>query len=77
MYLGGEINSVPVVIKCFTSNRKMWQQERDIYRTPGMANSSNIARFFGATQTGTGTDVAWIVIQYYPKGSVYDYLKGD
>lgn len=73
------MNSVQVVIKCFTAaHRRMWQQETEIYRTLEMANCSHIARFFGAAQRGTGNDrTTWIVLQYYHNGSVYDYLKGE
>ena len=79
VWVGGEINGVTVAINCFTAaHERMWQQERDIYRSPGMNNHPNVARFFGATQIGTGNDrTMWIVIQYYPHGSIYDYLKGE
>lgn len=79
VYEAGEIHGVKVAIKCFTAaHRKMWQQERDIYKTPGMASNHNIARFYGSTQQGSGNEMTmWIVVQYYPNGSICDYLKGN
>lgn len=78
VYQGGKINNVAVAIKCFTAaHRRMWQQENDIYRMPGLRQNRNIATFFGAKQNGSGNDLTlWLVLEYYPNGSIYDYLKG-
>ncbi|KAF6020888.1 ACVR2B [Bugula neritina] len=79
VYQGGKINNVAVAIKCFTAaHRRMWQQENDIYRMPGLRQNRNIATFFGAKQNGSGNDLTlWLVLEYYPNGSIYDYLKGN
>ena len=79
VYRGGSINGVDVAIKCFAApHRKMWHDEKEIYKLPGMRSHENIARFFGVVQNGgTGNPgTMWIVVQYYPNGSIYDYLKG-
>ena len=79
VYRGGTINGVDIAIKCFAAqHRKMWHDEKEIYKLPGMGNHENITRFFGAMQNGNNGNAGtmWIVIQYYPKGSIYDYLKG-
>lgn len=55
----------------------MWHDEKEIYKRPGMKNHANITRFFGYLQQGSGNNsTMWIVIEYHPNGSIYDYLKG-
>jgi len=47
-----------------------------VYRLPGMKHE-NITLFLGASEKGEGNNAEmWIVLEYHPHGSIYDYLKG-
>ncbi|KAA0194154.1 Receptor protein serine/threonine kinase, partial [Fasciolopsis buskii] len=70
---------VDVAVKIFRSAQKdSWQTELSLFRLPGLAHP-NILKFYGADQVndydGLVPDVQyWLVTEYHPLGSLYDYL---
>ncbi|THD18911.1 Receptor protein serine/threonine kinase [Fasciola hepatica] len=74
---------VDVAVKIFRSAQKdSWQSELSLFRLPGLAHP-NILRFYGADQVndydnGLLPDVQyWLVTEYHPLGSLYDYLHAN
>ncbi|KPP65036.1 activin receptor type-2B-like, partial [Scleropages formosus] len=67
-----------VAVKIFpVQDKQSWQNERDIFRTPGMKHES-LLRFIAAERRGTGTEAElWLITEFHEKGSLSDYLKGN
>ncbi|VDP88061.1 unnamed protein product [Echinostoma caproni] len=71
---------VEVAVKIFRSAQKdSWLTELSLFRLPGLAHP-NILKFYGADQVndydGPVPDVQyWLVTEYHPLGSLYDYLR--
>uniref|UniRef100_A0A1A8QPR3 Serine/threonine-protein kinase receptor n=1 Tax=Nothobranchius rachovii TaxID=451742 RepID=A0A1A8QPR3_9TELE len=71
-----------VAVKIFPiQNKESWQNERDVFLTPGMRHE-NILRFLGAERRGQqrGTHLEaelWLITEFHEKGSLSDFLKGN
>lgn len=67
-----------VAIKIFNNTlqaRESWSQEKDIYSTEHL-HHSNILRFINHDQRiHEGMDTYWLIFEYHPHGSLYDYLQ--
>ncbi|KAL4623476.1 activin receptor type-2B [Arapaima gigas] len=68
-----------VAVKIFPlqQDKQSWQNERDIFLTPGMKHES-LLRFIAAERRGSSTEVElWLITEFHEKGSLSDYLKGS
>ena len=67
-----------VAIKIFGESlqaRQSWKKEKEVYSTPMLAHK-NILRFHGFHKTHhLGRDSYWLLFDYYPMGSLYNYLQ--
>nr|CAX73002.1 activin receptor IIA [Schistosoma japonicum] len=73
-------NEVDVAIKIFTSTEKRsWEAEVSLFNVPGLEHI-NILQYYGADQVSVNNSMGedrleyWLVTEYHPLGSVYDYL---
>ncbi|RTG85334.1 uncharacterized protein DC041_0002610 [Schistosoma bovis] len=71
---------IDVAIKVFTSNEKRsWETEVALFNVPGLEHI-NILQYYGADQVIVDNSIGedkleyWLVTEYHPLGSVYDYL---
>ena len=73
-----EINDHQVAIKIFNNThpaRESWNKEKEIYSTP-LLEHDNILKFLGAERRmHEGLDTFWLIFEYQPNGSLYDYLQ--
>uniref|UniRef100_A0A1A7WKF6 Serine/threonine-protein kinase receptor n=1 Tax=Iconisemion striatum TaxID=60296 RepID=A0A1A7WKF6_9TELE len=71
-----------VAVKIFPiQNKESWQNERDVFLTPGMRHE-NILRFLGAERRGQqrGSHLEaelWLITEFHERGSLSDFLKGN
>lgn len=65
-----------VAVKVFAmQDRNSWQTEKDVFSLPQMKHN-NLLNYLGAERRGEGIDtVYWLVTEYHPNGSLWDYLK--
>ncbi|XP_063723439.1 activin receptor type-1-like isoform X2 [Symsagittifera roscoffensis] len=63
-----------VAVKVFyVSDRASWQKEVDIFSLAEVQHHLGVLRFLAADDRGV--DGCWLVTQYHPRGSLYDYLS--
>ncbi|XP_055519803.1 activin receptor type-2B-like isoform X1 [Leucoraja erinacea] len=67
-----------VAVKVFPIQDKLsWQNERDIYTTPGMKHE-NVLRYIGSEKRGSNLESElWLISTFHERGSLSDYLKGS
>ncbi|XP_067341683.1 activin receptor type-2B isoform X2 [Channa argus] len=67
-----------VAVKVFPiQNKESWQNERDIYTTPGMRHE-NILRYITAEKRGNHLEAElWLISEFHERGSLSDFLKGN
>ena len=65
-----------MAVKVFAlQDRSSWQIEKDVYSLPQMKHN-NILTYLGAERRGEGFNSdLWIITEYHPNGSLWDYLK--
>ncbi|KAL7675901.1 hypothetical protein ACOME3_002162 [Neoechinorhynchus agilis] len=65
----------PVAVKIFSArDERSWFRETEIYQT-ALIRHANILGFIAADNIDTGAwTQLWLVTDYYPDGSLYDYL---
>ncbi|XP_042201988.1 activin receptor type-2B-like [Callorhinchus milii] len=66
-----------VAVKIFpVQDKQSWQNERDIYITPGMKHE-NVLRYIGSEKRGTNLEMElWLITSFHERGSLCDFLKG-
>ncbi|CAH8564209.1 unnamed protein product [Heterobilharzia americana] len=71
---------IDVAIKIFTSTEKRsWETEVGLFNVPGLEHT-NILKYYGADQVVVNNSIGenkleyWLITEYHPLGSVYDYL---
>ncbi|MEQ2202098.1 Activin receptor type-2B, partial [Xenoophorus captivus] len=74
----GQILNEYVAVKIFPiQNKESWQNEREVFLTPGMRHE-NILRFIGAERRGSHLETElWLVSEFHERGSLSDFLKGS
>ncbi|XP_015258517.1 PREDICTED: activin receptor type-2B [Cyprinodon variegatus] len=74
----GQILNEYVAVKIFPiQNKESWQNERDVFLTPGMRHE-NILRFIGAERRGSHPESElWLISEFHERGSLSDFLKGN
>ena len=72
----GEYKGEPVAVKIFSSMaERSWEREAEIYQTT-MLRHKNILGFIATDKRhDAGLVGYWLVTDYYPMGSLYDFLK--
>eukprot|EP00111_Clytia_hemisphaerica_P006082 TCONS_00017634-protein len=72
----GYWNGQKVAVKIIDSNeQESWEQEKDLYLTK-LLNHENILGFIGADVKEDAYEIQrWLVFDYHPNGSVYDFLQ--
>ncbi|KAL6097442.1 acvr2b [Pungitius sinensis] len=67
-----------VAVKVFPiQNKESWENETDIFITPGMRHE-NILRFIAAEKRGNHPEVElWLITEFHERGSLSDFLKGN
>ncbi|KAM4718110.1 activin receptor type-2B [Anableps anableps] len=74
----GQILNEYVAVKIFPiQNKESWQNERDVFLTPGMRHE-NILRFIAAESRGSHPESElWLISEFHERGSLSDFLKGN
>lgn len=74
----GEFKGEPVAVKIFASIAEpSWKREVEIYRTT-MLRHKNILGIVAADKKEDDSSTGfWLVTDYYPMGSLYDFLKRE
>uniref|UniRef100_A0A8B9JBB3 Serine/threonine-protein kinase receptor n=1 Tax=Astyanax mexicanus TaxID=7994 RepID=A0A8B9JBB3_ASTMX len=67
-----------VAVKIFPiQDKQSWQNERDIFSTPGMKHD-NLLRYIAAEKRGASLEMElWLITEFHERGSLTDYLKGS
>uniref|UniRef100_UPI003AAFFFC6 activin receptor type-2B-like n=1 Tax=Centroberyx gerrardi TaxID=166262 RepID=UPI003AAFFFC6 len=68
-----------VAVKIFpVQDKDSWQNEKDVFSTPGMRHQ-NILRYIGAERRGGShlESELWLITEFHERGSLSDYLKGN
>uniref|UniRef100_A0AAY5KDF3 Serine/threonine-protein kinase receptor n=1 Tax=Esox lucius TaxID=8010 RepID=A0AAY5KDF3_ESOLU len=67
-----------VAVKIFPiQDKQSWQNERDIFMTPGMKHE-NLLRYIAAEKHGSNLEAElWLIMEFHERGSLTDYLKGS
>ncbi|RXM99659.1 Activin receptor type-2B [Acipenser ruthenus] len=67
-----------VAVKIFPiQDKQSWQNERDIFLTPGMKHE-NLLYYIGAEKRGVNLEMElWLITEFHERGSLTDYLKGN
>uniref|UniRef100_A0A3Q2DQ58 Serine/threonine-protein kinase receptor n=1 Tax=Cyprinodon variegatus TaxID=28743 RepID=A0A3Q2DQ58_CYPVA len=73
-----QLMSEYVAVKIFpVQDKQSWQNERDIFLTPGMRHE-NILRYIAAEKHGTNLETElWLISEFHERGSLTDHLKGN
>uniref|UniRef100_A0A3Q1EF59 Serine/threonine-protein kinase receptor n=1 Tax=Acanthochromis polyacanthus TaxID=80966 RepID=A0A3Q1EF59_9TELE len=73
-----QLMSEYVAVKIFpVQDKQSWQNERDIFVTPGMRHE-NILRYIAAEKHGTNLETElWLISEFHERGSLTDHLKGN
>uniref|UniRef100_A0A3Q1CE59 Serine/threonine-protein kinase receptor n=1 Tax=Amphiprion ocellaris TaxID=80972 RepID=A0A3Q1CE59_AMPOC len=73
-----QLMSEYVAVKIFpVQDKQSWQNERDIFMTPGMRHE-NILRYIAAEKHGTNLETElWLISEFHERGSLTDHLKGN
>lgn len=73
-----KFNGQQVAIKIFNNTfqaKESWNREKEIYSTDELQHP-NILRFLDAhRRMNEGIDAFWLIFEYQPNGSLYDYLQ--
>lgn len=73
-----KLDDEDIAIKIFNNTlaaRGSWNQEKDIYLTANLAQE-NILRFISHDhRLHEGNNTFWLIFDYHPHGSLYDYLQ--
>lgn len=74
----GTYKGEPVAVKIFTPQAEAsWEREAEIYQTP-MLRHKNILGFIATDKLRDGDITGyWLVTEYYPMGSLYDFLLSN
>ena len=74
----GDYRGEMVAVKKFVSHDdKSWVRETEIYNTVYLIHD-NILGFFASDMTSNnGATELWLITQYHPNGSLYDYLNRE
>lgn len=74
----GEYKGEPVAVKIFSALAEpSWKREAEIYQTP-MLRHRNILGFIATDKKDdVSTTGYWLVTDYYPMGSLYDFLRKE
>ncbi|XP_068199560.1 activin receptor type-2B-like isoform X2 [Antennarius striatus] len=67
-----------VAVKIFPiQNKQSWQNEREVFLTPGMRHE-NILRYITAEKRGSHLEAElWLITEFHERGSLSDFLKGN
>uniref|UniRef100_A0A669B1F0 Serine/threonine-protein kinase receptor n=1 Tax=Oreochromis niloticus TaxID=8128 RepID=A0A669B1F0_ORENI len=67
-----------MAVKIFPiQNKDSWENERDVFMTPGMRHA-NILRFIAAEKRGSYPEAElWLITEFHERGSLSDFLKGN
>uniref|UniRef100_A0A672LWN3 Serine/threonine-protein kinase receptor n=1 Tax=Sinocyclocheilus grahami TaxID=75366 RepID=A0A672LWN3_SINGR len=67
-----------VAVKIFPiQDKQSWQNERDMFSTPGMKHE-NLLHFIAAEKRGSNLETEfWLITEFHERGSLTDYLKGS
>ncbi|KAI3355562.1 hypothetical protein L3Q82_018387, partial [Scortum barcoo] len=67
-----------MAVKIFPiQNKESWQNERDVFTTPGMRHE-NILRYIAAEKRGSHLEAElWLITEFHERGSLSDFLKGN
>ncbi|XP_056155235.1 activin receptor type-2B-like [Lampris incognitus] len=67
-----------VAVKIFPiQDKPSWQNERDIFCTPGIRHE-NLLRYIGAEKRGSHLETElWLITEFHERGSLSDFLKGS
>ncbi|KAG1944421.1 activin receptor type-2B [Pimephales promelas] len=67
-----------VAVKIFPiQDKQSWQNEWDIFSTPGMKHE-NLLRYIAAEKRGSNLETEfWLITEFHERGSLTDYLKGS
>ncbi|XP_062375261.1 activin receptor type-2B-like [Sardina pilchardus] len=73
-----QLMSEHVAVKIFPiQDKQSWQNERDIFLTPGMGHE-NLLHFIAAEKRGTNLQMElWLITEFHERGSLMDHLKGN
>ncbi|XP_061695058.1 activin receptor type-2B isoform X2 [Syngnathoides biaculeatus] len=73
-----QLMSEYVAVKIFpVQDKQSWQNERDIFLTPGMRHE-NILRYIAAEKHGSNLETElWLITEFHERGSLSDHLKGN
>ncbi|CAK6983546.1 activin receptor type-2B [Scomber scombrus] len=74
----GQMMNQYVAVKIFPiQNKESWQNEKDIFITPGMRHE-NILKYIAAEKRGNHPEAElWIITEFHERGSLCDFLKGN
>uniref|UniRef100_A0A9J7XTA0 Serine/threonine-protein kinase receptor n=1 Tax=Cyprinus carpio carpio TaxID=630221 RepID=A0A9J7XTA0_CYPCA len=67
-----------VAVKIFPiQDKQSWQNERDMFSTPGMKHE-NLLHYIGAEKRGSNLETEfWLITEFHERGSLTDFLKGN
>uniref|UniRef100_A0A8C5FQ62 Serine/threonine-protein kinase receptor n=1 Tax=Gadus morhua TaxID=8049 RepID=A0A8C5FQ62_GADMO len=73
-----QLMSESVAVKIFPiQDKQSWQNERDIFLTPGMRHE-NLLRYIAAEKHGSNLETElWLIMEFHERGSLTDHLKGN
>ncbi|XP_035474692.1 activin receptor type-2B [Scophthalmus maximus] len=74
----GQMMNEHVAVKIFPAqNKESWQNETDVFTTPGMKHE-NLLRFIAAERRGSHLEAElWLITEFHERGSLSDFLKGN
>uniref|UniRef100_A0A8C1RMT3 Serine/threonine-protein kinase receptor n=1 Tax=Cyprinus carpio TaxID=7962 RepID=A0A8C1RMT3_CYPCA len=68
---------VCVCVCCDRQDKQSWQNEREMFSTPGMKHE-NLLRYIGAEKRGSNLETEfWLITEFHERGSLTDFLKGN
>uniref|UniRef100_A0A8C1QXC0 Serine/threonine-protein kinase receptor n=1 Tax=Cyprinus carpio TaxID=7962 RepID=A0A8C1QXC0_CYPCA len=72
-----DINEVKERSLSCVCDKQSWQNERDMFSTPGMKHE-NLLRYIGAEKRGSNLETEfWLITEFHERGSLTDFLKGN
>ncbi|KAL0966923.1 hypothetical protein UPYG_G00302310 [Umbra pygmaea] len=73
-----QLMSEYVAVKIFPiQDKQSWQNERDIFLTPGMKHE-NLLTYIAAEKHGSNLETElWLIVEFHQRGSLTDHLKGS
>ena len=74
----GDYRGDKVAVKKFVSHDdKSWARETEIYNTVYLINENILGFFASDMVSNNGATELWLITQYHPNGSLYDYLSRE